>query len=247
MARRVDGTVLYEELRYLTPFAMFMLALPLGMVVIFLVLEGVRWPDDVSLLLGAAGMSAFFWFILAGPLGTELRHIVVDERGLRVGRRLLPAGEIGDRRVVTAEEGAVALWAQHVDGHRLGRSTRSHNPRLHDGESAVFVYQERPGLERPGWLVGTRDPDGLIEALDRVAPARAPRGPAPAVSPRAGRGVYVAGTITTTVLPLLVVVTKSSSAPWTGVVLLLGLAVVVLAWVVVGVGALYRRVAGSRP
>ncbi|MGH8909213.1 MAG: DUF3093 family protein [Egibacteraceae bacterium] len=118
-----------------------------------------------AVLVATGGLLILAVLIAAGPLGNELKHIRVDRSGLRLGRRLLPADEIGRCTALTEAEAGRAALRWRYDGIKIGRG--SYNPIGSKGP-AVFVEQRRPGRRWPGWLISTDDPEGLVTALHRL-------------------------------------------------------------------------------
>jgi hypothetical protein len=96
-----------------------------------------------------------------GPLGTEGRHLRVDERGLRMGKRHLPAERIGRVRILEEDAAAAASARGRADGLKIPHGHSSFAAVAGDGR-AVLV-EERPGR---GWLLSTRDADRLAAALE---------------------------------------------------------------------------------
>lgn len=120
----------------------------------------------IALIL-VVGFSGLLFLIALGPIGTERRHIRVDESGLWLGRKFLPAEEIGECAVVSEGEATLAGWLIRCRGVKIGWTQASYNTIASKGP-AVLVVQERAGLRRPGWLIATKDPEGLLKALTEL-------------------------------------------------------------------------------
>ncbi|SDB84044.1 Protein of unknown function [Raineyella antarctica] len=89
-------------------------------------------------------------------------RIAVEPSGLRCGHNVLEPSYVGDARALSAEE----------TRHRLGRGadtrgflvTRFYVPR------AVEVTVADPADPHPYWLVSSRHPEELAEAIRRIRP-----------------------------------------------------------------------------
>lgn len=121
-----------------------------------------------------AGMLLLFVVFVAivlliplGPFGVELRHIRLDGSGLWLGRKFLSAEEIGECAVVSEGEASWAGFIARCRAVKLGYTQVSYNFFASKGP-AVLVVQDRAGLRRPGWLIATKDPQGLVAALSRL-------------------------------------------------------------------------------
>lgn len=111
------------------------------------------------LLIGSAA------FVSLGPFGVEFKHVRVDQRGLWVGRRLIPVHEIGRFEALSAAEAKEATIRWRHDGIKIGRG--SYNPIGTDG-AAVFVVRRRSGVRRPGMVVATKDPEAVMAAMKQL-------------------------------------------------------------------------------
>ncbi len=117
--------------------------------------------DVAFMSAGLLVLGAVFAFITMGPFGPEFKHVRVDARGLWVGRRLIPAHEIGRVEALTQDEATWAATRWRRDGVKIGRGTYGWSS---DG-TAVLVVRNRPDLRRPGMVVATKDPEALVAAL----------------------------------------------------------------------------------
>ncbi|MDQ3570007.1 MAG: DUF3093 domain-containing protein [Actinomycetota bacterium] len=101
------------------------------------------------------------------PGSSEFKSTRVDRTGLTVGRRFLPAHEVGRCAILSEADAGSVANRRRYEGVRLGRKNVSYAFFASSGP-AVFIVQDRAGLARPGWLVATRDPEGLVAALTEL-------------------------------------------------------------------------------
>lgn len=175
---RDDGDVLFVERR--GPTRTFLVIGCLCVIVVLgitfrdIVQDGEVIPSVIRAL-GALGVVMFGYALLAwAPGSTECKSIRVDRSGLRVGRQRLPASEVGSATVVSADEASSTALSGRYGDVRIGPRNGSHGFFANSGP-AVFVKQERAGLDRPGWLIATNDPQGLLAALGELRrPSRKP-------------------------------------------------------------------------
>jgi hypothetical protein len=163
--------VLFSERRGPTPiFVVIMLVVPAGLLI------GVLTQTDtdggsIGTILGVLAFLCFFALLYAYiawvPGSSEFKSITVDHTGLTVGRRHLPVQELGRCAILSEAEAGSVANGRRYDGVRVGRKNVSYAFFASSGR-AVFVVQERAGLPRPGWLVATRDPEGLLTALTEL-------------------------------------------------------------------------------
>lgn len=148
---------------------------------VYVAWRGGGWMDALTVVAVLLIALIPFGWLAFGPSGWELRHITVDDRGLWLRRRLLPAERIG--RVEALSRGqATGAYTLLRRRHGLRRHPRrsSANPWwMHADDAAVMVEDS---ASQRAWLVATRRPDELRRALDAVRPSGADR-PRSAASP----------------------------------------------------------------
>lgn len=172
-----DLEILFEERRGFTrSFLGYCILLALGGIWGYAIsydpglnLETAAW------ILGIVGFAVAVLALFAWAPGTsECKSIRVDHAGLSLGRRLLPAGEVGRCALVPEREAGRAALRWRYQGVRIGWRTMSYNYLPDDGP-AVFVVQQRSDLRRPGWLITSADPEGLLAALTDLRGLAGPR------------------------------------------------------------------------
>lgn len=108
--------------------------------------------------------------LLLSPLTFSFGRLRISAGGLRLfpfGLVRLPAAELGEAVIVPEDEATVA--ARHGRWHDTKIPTgRSSYSRWGGEGPAVFVAQERADGTTVGWLLATRDPAAVIEALAEV-------------------------------------------------------------------------------
>lgn len=145
-------------------------AIPLvgGYPILSQIREGIGNPLGFTLaVVLVAGFHAGFMFLMLGPIGGEFKHLRVDEQGVWVRSKLLPANEIGEAQLLSEGEAASSTISSRIEGMWLlrGRATYSH---VSSHGRAVYVRRHLPdGTIRP-WLLATHRPDELIAAIDQV-------------------------------------------------------------------------------
>lgn len=166
---------LYRERRWFgaTEASIFM---GLGAVALFMVVSTARdEPEDlVAVALAVLALTALAVGILLMPGTYTCGHIRIDQSGLALWwpwRLRLPAAEIGDVVIVPEEEAGPAARAGRYAGVKIPTGRSSYSVWGGMGR-AVFVEQRRAGKPARGWLVATRDPEGVVEALERVRDGR---------------------------------------------------------------------------
>lgn len=121
---------------------------------------------SLPILVGAlAVVAAMLGVLFLPPLGRELKHLRVDARGLMMGPSLLPAEQVRRIAVLSEAEAVAAAYRLRHQGTRAGWTHVSYGLATHDGPA---VWVEQDSGRRPGWLIATRDPDGLRAALEQV-------------------------------------------------------------------------------
>lgn len=103
-----------------------------------------------------------FGSVRAAGLVWDGARISVDGSGLRAGRRRIPAAELGTARVVAPQQVEVAASTGRLGGRRVGL-TRRIVPRA--AVPAVLVEQRGPDGPPRWWLIESRDPERLRDAI----------------------------------------------------------------------------------
>ncbi len=166
--QRRDAEVLFEERR--GPTRTFVVIGILAAVVVLssAIRDVVRGEALIGSAMAAlvvlAGLVVVYALVAWAPGSSEFKSVRVDRSGLTVGRQFLPAEEVGHAAVVSEAEASSAALRRRLLGTRIGSKNVSYAYFANSGP-AVFVVQERAGLERPGWMIATRDPEGLLAAL----------------------------------------------------------------------------------
>lgn len=164
------GTRFVERRAFSTTFiAMLLVAVAAGtFAMVEALLESTPTEALGRMLVFFAACVVLLLLIALGPFGVERRHIRVDGSGLRLGwGKFLPADEIGECTVVSEGEARIVGWYPRCRGVKVNWMHSSYNPISSKGP-AVLVVQERARLRRPGWLIATQDPQGLLKALTEL-------------------------------------------------------------------------------
>lgn len=165
---------LWVERRWFTGMQAVLLTLIIVVPAFLLRRDGATGAD---LRLTAVVFGAFFLFMLAicvSPLTVGFGHLRIDRKGLAVwwgGLMKVPIEQLGDAMIVPPEEVGPAA--------RRGRYREIKIPVGHSScwaggqsEPAVFVEQHRPDGKTVGWLLATREPEVVVEALAEVRDGR---------------------------------------------------------------------------
>jgi hypothetical protein len=167
------GDASFEERRGFTPSSIGLLvavAVGLGWGFAGSYGLGLDARTGLSVLGGAAFLGALTAVLARTPGTSDCKSIHVDRDGLTVGRQFLPAGEVGQVTLLPeAEASRAARSCRHQDT-RIGRRRMSYNYLPNSGP-AVFVVQKGRDLRGPGWLIASRDPEGLLAALTELRAA----------------------------------------------------------------------------
>jgi hypothetical protein len=91
----------------------------------------------------------------------------VDERGLWVGRHLLPAHELGRIERLTGRDTARIHATWRVRGLKLNHLRSTINWGASD-DPCILVEQRNPDLRHHAWVLTTRHPDQLIDTLTHL-------------------------------------------------------------------------------
>ena len=165
---------LFEERRDLSGGSRYALLLA---VVLGAGMVAVRLADGFSLLDALAPPFLVLWLpiglilvVQRTRIGPDFRSLRVDRDGLRVKDRVVPGKRLGRVELVHQPEALFGAYRQEVRGLRIGRTQSTYVP-LFTAKPAVLVEDLRGG-ERPGWLLESRDPEGLVRALEQVRGSR---------------------------------------------------------------------------
>lgn len=166
------GSALFVERRGLSRYFVFLLGV-MAAFAVWAIIDGALYDTLVSSLIFAGGTTViilFSYWLFMGPIGTEGRSIRVDAEGLTVGRHFLPRVELGRVELIGEYEAFIALYRLNprVRGVILSRTRISKNPIGGSDGVSVLVEQRRAGMKRPGWLVGTHQPEELVAALEQL-------------------------------------------------------------------------------
>lgn len=170
----LDG-VMYHERRWFGGTEAIIFVMLVAAAVFMLVSTARRDPESLATVaLGYLALAALVVVIVVSPVTVWCGHIHIDRSGLAVWwPRLvrLPAAEIGDVVIVAEEEAGPAARRGRYRNLKIGSGRSSYSVWGGMGR-AVFVEQRRVGKPVRGWLVATRDPEGVVAALERVRDGR---------------------------------------------------------------------------
>jgi len=160
-----DGAA-YEERRRLSVTVGLLLTAVTGITVWFLVDIARNQPERLwsSVLFGFCFLAPLYVVLLTPRVSGEFSHLRVDERGLWVRNRLLPAEQMGAVSVLGDAETFAAHVTTRTRGMSRWRGVNAYSPFLSDG-TAVLVEQLRPDARKVPWTLGTRHPRELTAAL----------------------------------------------------------------------------------
>lgn len=116
------------------------------------------------------GLFAVMLAISISPLTVGFGHIRIDSKGLAVwwgGLMKVPAKQLGEVMVVPYHEVGRAARSGRYRGIKI---PTGHSSCWVGGEykPAVFVAQHRPDGQTVGWLLASREPEVVVEALREV-------------------------------------------------------------------------------
>lgn len=124
------------------------------------VVLGPEMTTRASWFVGIVTLVVTVGLIAAALLALSRSDVDVDGRGLRAGGRVLPAGSIGAARPLDPTSARLLLGREaRADAHLSIR------PWIH---TAVQVEVVDRSDRTPYWIVGTRRPEQLAAALDRL-------------------------------------------------------------------------------
>jgi hypothetical protein len=167
-------SVLFEERRALSPMSRNLLwfgAVATIAITVWQVLD--RRPAFDLVLAPAVAVwlpLAIVLFIQHTRFGPDDRDLRVDTCGLRVRRDVIPATRVGRVELVHRPEALFSAYRLQVRGVPIGRTQLTYIPWF-TAKPAVLV-EDLGGGERPGWLLESRDPEGLVRALEQVRGSR---------------------------------------------------------------------------
>lgn len=152
-----------------------MTATQVGFLLVILVVPAVMVANGSAFLEPGlvALVSGVFLLLLAifiSPLTVGFGHIRIDSKGLAVwwgGLMKVPANELGEAMVVPYHEVGPAARSGRYRGIKI---PTGHSSCWVGGEykPAVFVAQHRPDGQTVGWLLASREPEVVVEALREV-------------------------------------------------------------------------------
>lgn len=159
---------LWVERRWLTGTQVAFL-LAIVVVPAFMVSNG-SVSFEPALLAVAAGLFLMMLAIFISPLTVGFGHLRVDDAGLAVwwgGLMKVPAKQLGEVMVVPYHEVGPAARSGRYRGIKI---PTGHSSCWVGGEykPAVFVAQHRPDGQTVGWLLASREPEVVVEALREV-------------------------------------------------------------------------------
>lgn len=172
-----DQHALYKEFRGLGFYGW----LAVGVVVVPALYIGVplarTQPSElweVAAFFGVMLLAALI--LLVSPLAFTFGWLHISGAGLKLwplGLSRLPVADLGDVEIIREDEAVVAARQGRWRGTRIPTGRSSYSRWGGDGP-AVFVEQYRPGKDAVGWLLATREPEVVIDALTEVRDAHRP-------------------------------------------------------------------------
>lgn len=169
------GEGYYLERRWLSPMDAVGFGMLAVVALVMVVWLGREEPEDLpALVLAALGLTALVTVVLVSPGTYPCGHIRIDRSGLALWwpwRLRLPAAELGNVAIVPEDEAGPAARQGRYGDTKIGTFQSSYSVWGGMGP-AVFVEQRRVGKQARGWLLSTRDPEGVVAALERVRDGR---------------------------------------------------------------------------
>lgn len=133
-----------------------------------IIMFSASWVDvGVATVAASAGLILLPIVLFLSPYSVGFSHIHISEAGLALWwgqQRKLPARELGAAYVLEEADACAAARQGRHRGIKIPMGRCSYWMGGGDGP-AVFVEQERPGKDIVGWLLATREPDAVIEAV----------------------------------------------------------------------------------
>jgi hypothetical protein len=159
----------YHERRKLSRDYLWILTGSLGVVGYYIYLT-VTGMDLLGLMIAWGFLFLILGFVHGmsfSRYGPELAHITVDEQGVRVRKRLLPAEQIGKVWEISSGKGARVHFSSSIDGNHLLRGVCSYSY-FAGARTAVYVEQIRPDAKPRPWLIGTDNPQQLATTIRQL-------------------------------------------------------------------------------
>lgn len=129
---------------------------------------------EVATVMASAGLVLFPVALFLSPYSVGFSHIHISDEGLALWwgqQKKLPARELGAAYVLSEPDACAAARQGRYRGIKIPMGRCSYWMGGGDGP-AVFVEQERPDGRTVGWLLATREPEAVIEALAEVRDAQ---------------------------------------------------------------------------
>lgn len=169
-----DQEVIYLEERWYTFNQALVIAILIGVPTVMI---SAGWfPGGEALTAGIfAGFVVFFVVLFLSPLSVGFSHIRITAAGLALWwnqQCKLPARELGAAYVLDEQEAGTAAARGNYRGIKIPTGRSSYLVGGREGP-AVFVEQRRPDGTTVGWLLATREPQAVVEALGEVREAQA--------------------------------------------------------------------------
>lgn len=120
---------------------------------------------DFAWLLGIGlAFAVFGLLVMLSPGGRMRRHVRVDDAGLHVGGQFLPVECMGRIEELNDNETTKAHFLHRIRGMWVSSKGSSVNVQA-GGELCVLVEALRPGRNPRAWVVASRRPEALADAL----------------------------------------------------------------------------------
>ena len=163
-----DPSAIYLEERWFTFNQALVISVLVGVPIVMIT---ARWVYSVVAVAAAfAGMVVVAIVLFLSPHSVGFSHIRITTQGLALWwgqQRKLPAAELGAAYVIEEHEAGAAAAAARYRGIKIPAGRCSYLVGGREGP-AVFVEQHLPDGRTVGWLLATRDPEAVIEALAEV-------------------------------------------------------------------------------
>lgn len=113
---------------------------------------------------GGLAFAVFTFLVMLSPGGRMRRHVRVDDAGLHVGGQFLPVECMGRIEELNDNETTKAHFLHRIRGMWVSSKGSSVNVQA-GGELCVLVEALRPGRNPRAWVVASRRPEALADAL----------------------------------------------------------------------------------
>lgn len=167
-----DRHLIYLEEHFLTLNQAIILS---GFIGLPIVAVTAGWfPLDPLTIATFGGILLFIVLLFLSPLSVGFSHIRITREGLALwwNRQCkLPARELGAAYVLDEHEAGTAAARGNYRGIRIPTGRSSYLVGGREGP-AVFVEQHRADGRTVGWLLATKEPEAVIEALAEVRDAQ---------------------------------------------------------------------------